>query len=174
MLFVGNIGIQKGVHYLLEAWSSLNLKNSELVFIGQIQDEIKPILSKYEGKYIWRGHVKHEELYKEYSNASVFILPSLQEGSALVTYEAMACGIPLIVSENTGSIVRDGFDGFIIPIRDVDAIKEKIIWFFEHPDEMKIMGTNARGYVQNFTWERYADEVIKVYRELLFTQEINR
>ncbi|MBR9979119.1 MAG: glycosyltransferase family 4 protein [Bacteroidetes bacterium] len=167
VLFVGNIGIQKGVHYLLEAWDRLGLKDAELVFIGSVEQGIRPLLAKHEGKIILRGHVAHEQLQEEYARASVFILPSLQEGSALVTYEAMACGLPLLVSTNTGSVAVDGEHGFIIPIRDSDAITEKLSWMYSHREEIRAMGLRAAEYIQDFTWERYADTVVGVYRTLL-------
>jgi glycosyltransferase involved in cell wall biosynthesis len=167
VLFVGNIGVQKGVHYLLEAWKQLALPNAELVFIGSVEPGMQAMLDKYKGLYTLTGHVPHEALRAWYGNASVFILPSLQEGSALVTYEAMACGLPSIVSVNTGSIVRDGIDGYVIPIRDVDAIKEKLLLLYDDPRRCIDMGNNAMTFVQDFTWERYAKNVIAVYRRLL-------
>jgi glycosyltransferase involved in cell wall biosynthesis len=167
VLFVGNIGVQKGVHYLLEAWAKLNLKNAELVFIGTVEDGIKPLLGKYEGRFTLRGHVPHDKLQTEYAQASVFVLPSLQEGSALVTYEAMACGLPLLVTTNTGSVAVDGQHGFIIPIRDSNAIAEKLSWLHAHQSEARAMGLRASEYIKDFTWDRYARGVIEVYRALL-------
>jgi glycosyltransferase involved in cell wall biosynthesis len=166
VLFVGNIGIQKGVHYLLEAWKALALPQAELLFIGSIERDFVPVLRKYEGLYRYAGHIQHERLAEWYSQASVFVLPSLQEGSALVTYEAMACGLPSIVSENTGSIIRDGEDGFIVPIRDSQAIAEKILHFYRHPEAGKACGSAATERVATFPWTRYAEEVMTVYREL--------
>jgi glycosyltransferase involved in cell wall biosynthesis len=171
VLFVGNIGIQKGVHYLLEAWSRLALPNAELVFIGSVENEIAPMLARYDQNIVLRGHVRHEDLRREYSQASVFVLPSLQEGSALVTYEAMACGLPLIVSENTGSIVRDGEHGYIVPIRSSEAIIEKLRYLYDHPREAEAMGAHAHEYVQQFTWSRYAESVLDVYRHVLKQKE---
>jgi glycosyltransferase involved in cell wall biosynthesis len=167
VLFVGNIGIQKGVHYLLEAWSRLGLQNAELVFIGTVDEGIKPLLAKYEGQFVLRGHVPHDRLTEEYAQASVFVLPSLQEGSALVTYEAMACGLPLLVSTNTGSVAIDGAHGFIVPIRSSEIIAEKLSWLHAHQDEARAMGQRASEYIQDFTWDRYARNVIEVYRSLL-------
>ncbi|MBE0645282.1 MAG: glycosyltransferase family 4 protein [Bacteroidetes bacterium] len=167
VLFVGNIGIQKGVHYLLEAWSRLGLKNAELVFIGAIEAGIRPLLAKYEGQFTLRGHVAHDRLQEEYANASVFVLPSLQEGSALVSYEAMACGLPLLISTNTGSVALDGEHGFVIPIRSSDAIAEKLAWMHAHQEDARAMGLRASEYIQDFTWDRYARSVIDVYRSLL-------
>jgi len=167
VLFVGNIGIQKGVHYLLDAWERLALPNAELVFIGKVEDGMRPLLEKHAAHITLHGHVKHEQLHREYARASVLALPSLQEGSALVTYEAMACALPLLVSENTGSVARDGEHGFVIPIRSADAIAERLQWFHDHPEEAAQMGRAGEEYIQEFTWDRYARRVIDVYRELL-------
>jgi glycosyltransferase involved in cell wall biosynthesis len=170
-LFVGNIGIQKGVHYLLEAWKKLRIPNSELVFIGQIEEGMESVMKKYDGLFTYKGHVKHEDLYKEYGQASVFVLPSLQEGSALVTYEAMACGLPSIVTTNTGSVIRNGVDGYIIPIRDEEAIMEKLQYMFEHEEALASMGNSALNYVQEFTWEAYTNRIVDTYRSLLAAGE---
>jgi glycosyltransferase involved in cell wall biosynthesis len=167
VLFVGNIGVQKGVHYLLEAWSRLNLKNAELVFIGTVEEGIRPLLAKYEGQFTLRGHVAHEKLQEEYARASLFVLPSLQEGSALVTYEAMACGLPLLVTTNTGSVAIDGEHGFIVPIRSSEILAEKLAYLHAHQGEAREMGARAAAYIRDFTWERYALGVIDVYRSLL-------
>ncbi len=166
LLFVGNIGIQKGVHYLLDVWKQLALRDAELVLIGRIEGGMEQVLKKYEGWFTYRGHVPHEELYREYSNVSVFVLPSLQEGSALVTYEAMACGLPCIVSENTGSIVRDGIDGIVIPIRSAERLKEAILRLRDQPEEAERMGRSGAEHVRGFTWSAYAGKVIALYESL--------
>jgi glycosyltransferase involved in cell wall biosynthesis len=173
LLFVGNIGIQKGVHYLLQAWKALKLPNAELVLAGTIEREMRPMLDSFKGSFTYLGHVRHEELPAVYGAASAFVLPSLQEGSALVTYEAMACGLPCIVSENTGSIIRDGIDGFVLPIRDVHALAEKILWCYEHRNEADAVGEAALRTVQEFTWERYAARVVAMYRTLLTPGTVN-
>ncbi len=167
VIFVGNIGIQKGVHYLLDAWKRLGSARGELVLVGSVEADARAILARHEGCFRLAGHVPQEKLSRLYSDASVFVLPSLQEGSALVTYEAMACGLPLIVTENTGSVARDGRDGFIVPVRDPDAIAEKLLRLRDNPDEARTMGDEAMKHVRNFTWERYADTVTDAYRSVL-------
>jgi len=167
VLFIGNIGIQKGVHYLLEAWKQLKLKNAELRLVGRIERDMEAVLTDYRGLFSHKSYVPHEQIQREFHRASVFVLPSLQEGSALVTYEAMACGLPSIVSENTGSVLRDGQDGFVIPIRDVEALKVKLLYLYENPEVGKEMGKSAEHYVRQFTWERYTDGVVAVYKNLL-------
>jgi glycosyltransferase involved in cell wall biosynthesis len=84
--------------------------------------------------------------------------------------QAMACGLPVITTTNTGGAdaVRDGRGGFIIPIRDVAALKEKILYFYENPEERRRMGEAARERVQTgFTWADYGDQVIAGYRRVL-------
>ena len=83
-----------------------------------------------------------------------------------MTYEAMASGLPLIVTTNTGSVARDGVDGFVIPIRDADALAEKIQFFYENEEARRTMGAAAREYVQQFTWERYSEQVVAAYRRM--------
>jgi glycosyltransferase involved in cell wall biosynthesis len=170
IIFVGSLSIRKGVYYLLKAYKELNLKNSELLLVGPIWDEIKPILNKFDGFYKAIGPVPQKELYKYYSNSSVFVLPSIEEGLAMVQLQAMACGLPVICTTNTGGeyVVRDGIDGFIIPIRDVEKLKEKILYLYENPEICKQMGQNAKERAKSgFSWEDYGNKIYENYQKIL-------
>jgi glycosyltransferase involved in cell wall biosynthesis len=170
IIFVGSLSIRKGVYYLLKAYNELNLKNSELLFVGPIWDEIKPILNKFDGFYKAIGPVPQKELYKYYSNSSVFVLPSIEDGFGMVINQAMSCGLPVILTENTGGydIVRDGIDGFIIPIRDVEKLKEKILYLYENPEICKQMGQNAKERAKSgFSWEDYGNKIYENYQKIL-------
>jgi glycosyltransferase involved in cell wall biosynthesis len=88
----------------------------------------------------------------------------------MVQVQAMACGLPVICTTNTGGadLVRDGRDGFILPIRDVTAIKEKILYCYEHPEACKVMGESARLRVKaGFSWSDYGNKMIAAYRKIL-------
>lgn len=170
LIFAGGIGLRKGVPYLLRAFSELKLPQSELLFLGNPSEDIAPILREYEGKFRWGGSVPQAELYKYYSQSSVFILPSIEEGLGMVQLQAMACGLPVIVTTNTGAedVVRDGKDGFIIPIRDVEAIKEKILYFYKNPEERERMGRSAKERVSSgFTWKDYGEKIFHAYEHIL-------
>ena len=97
----------------------------------------------------------------------MFVLPSIVEGSAKTTYEAMAAGLPVVTTLNAGSVVRDGVDGFIVPIRDQDALKRRLLFLYENRDEARAMGEAARKRVREFSWETYESRLIDVYRELM-------
>ncbi len=170
VVFVGGMTLRKGVHYLLQAFSELNLTNSELLLIGSINDEIKPFFKKYEGKYKWIGHIPQGELYKHYSQGSVFVLNSIEDGFGMVIIQAMACGLPVIATTNTGGqdIIRDGQEGFIIPIADVAALKDKLLYFYQRPELCREMGQTAKKRVSyGFTWDDYGEKIIKAYKRML-------
>jgi len=170
VVFVGGMSLRKGVHYLLQAFSELNLPNSELMLIGAFNEEIKPFFKKYEGKYKWLGHIPQKELRRYYSQGSVFVLNSIEDGFGMVIIQAMACGLPVIATENTGGpdIVRDGIDGFVIPIRDIEKLKEKLLYLYENPEICRKMGESAKERVsRGFTWDDYGDKIIKLYADIL-------
>ncbi len=172
IIFAGGATLRKGYHYLLQAFFELNLPNAEVWHLGRVNNEIKPFLDKYKtDKWILKGHIPQKELYKYYSQGSVFILPSLEEGLAMVQAQAMACGLPLICTTNTGGedfITKNGEEGFIIPIRDVEALKEKILCLYENQDICKEMGQKAKRRVSSgFTWDDYGDKMVKKYKKIL-------
>ncbi len=98
--------------------------------------------------------------------ADVFYLPSLCEGSATACYEALAAGLPVICTENTGSVVRHGIDGYIVPIRDVDETVEILRWFSDSPTTLFRMSENARERASDFTVLRYGERLVKALSQL--------
>ena len=171
IIHCANLSLRKGVPYLLQAFSELRLKDAELWLIGSITDEVKPFLRQFAASnIILKGQFPETELYKYMSQGSVFCLASIEEGLAMVQPMAMACGLPVICTTNTGGadLVREGRDGFILPIRDVDAIKEKILYFYEHPEAGRNMGESALRRVQaGFSWSDYGHKIIVAYQNLL-------
>jgi len=166
-IFVGSIQLRKGIQYLLEAWADLKLKNAELIIIGRVWPDARKIVSEYKGNPSIKFIGFNSSPQKYLKESDIFISPSLEEGSALTCYEAMASGLPIIATYNTGSIARDKKDGFVIPIRDTSILKEKIKYFYNNPKKVIEMGKNAKDYVQNFTWEDYGKRLVKSYNIIL-------
>lgn len=170
-LFVGRISPRKGVHYLLKAWHELQLPEAELLFVGTNLFP-KDWLNPYADVFKHVPSVPHQLLNQYYSLGSVLVFPSLVEGFGLVLLEAMACGIPVITTPNTAGpdIITDGAEGFIVPIRDVEALKEKIVWCYEHPQELAEMGHAARRKAEQLTWDLYRERLVNrvqaVYAQL--------
>lgn len=166
----GSLSLRKGVHYLLRAFWELKLPDAELWLIGRPDPEIRPFLARYRSdSIILRGYFPRHELARELARASVFCLASVEEGLAMVILEAMACGLPAIVSENTGGgdVVESGREGWVVPIRDVEALKDRLRWCYEHRDEAAQMGARARQKVlERFTWGHYGAAIYAQYQRV--------
>lgn len=166
VIFVGQLLVRKGLKYLLEAWDRLALPNAELLLVGQMMDEVRTLLEPR----VNRGSIRHVGFVPDpvtaYQSASVFVFPSVDEGSAKVTYEAMACGLPVVVTPNSGSLASNNEDGFIVPIRNVDVLMEKILFLYENPEIAREMGKAARKHIESYTWQDYRFSLIDKYRHI--------
>jgi starch synthase len=166
VLFVGQLSQRKGIKYLLEAVRQLAAPDLELRLVGGIVGSGLG-LARYRDRFTHVRNVPHYELHQHFQQADVFVYPSLHEGSAIAIYEALAAGLPVITTLNSGSVVRDGVEGFIVPIRDVNALKEKILLLREDIDLREQMGRNARKRSEEFTWAAYRQRIAKALYDLL-------
>jgi Glycosyl transferases group 1/Glycosyltransferase Family 4 len=159
----GTTGILKGLPYLLQAWSELDLKKAKLQVCGEMGPEAKKLIREYAGKVNnveFTGYVSNPEEY--YRNSSVFVLPSLAEGLPRAVLEAMACGRPVITTPILKPVVRDGIDGVYVPMRDVQALKQKMLYFYERRQEAARMGANASARARLFTWQRFSRQAAEI------------
>jgi glycosyltransferase involved in cell wall biosynthesis len=178
VIHCGGINLRKGLHYLLQAFYELNLPDAELWLVGTVDPEIEPFLAKYQSdRIILKGKHPQNQLRWFYSQCSVFCLASIEEGLAMVQPQAMACGLPIIHTTNTGGedIVRDGIDGFCLPIRNVEVLKEKILFFYENPQKCDEMGQNAFQQAQkSLSWDDYGKKVISAYKAILSLEPVSK
>jgi len=167
-LFAGTLCVRKGVHYLLKAWQQLKFKNSELLLVGA---KTLPVdwLKQYRSIIKHIPSVPHQLLSDYYTSADVVVFPSLLEGYGLVILEAMACGIPVITTPHTAGpdVIEDGVDGFIIPIRDVDALKDKLQWCKNNRKKLKDMGYAARKKAETMQWSIYREKLASSVKDIL-------
>ena len=167
LCFVGALIKRKGVHHLLEAWHRLNLQNAELVLVGTLHDEMKPYVEKFATpsvKILGFSPSVQEELKR----SSAFVFPSECEGSAKVTYEAAACGLPQISTRESGDVVVHGHNGLIVPPNAPDELAAAIGHFYNHRDELRPMGLRGRERVlQLFTWDHYRQRMLNAYRHAI-------
>jgi len=171
IISVGSVSVRKGNIYLLKAFSDLNLKKSELIFVGPIDYEmnkiIRPYLNNLKIKFL--GRKPQQDLRKFYINSSIFVINSIEEGLAMVQAQAMACGLPIIATTNSGGedIIDNNKNGFICNIRDVEQLKKKILFFYENKKEHAKFCISAENKSKSFlSWQNYGRKIIKKYKSI--------
>jgi glycosyltransferase involved in cell wall biosynthesis len=158
VLTVGAVGLRKGSPYVLDAARRLrNVATFRMVGGAKISERARRDLDDV---LELRGIVPRAAMATEYEWADVFLLPSLCEGSATAVYEALAAGLPVITTENTGSIVRHGVEGYIVPIRDGEAIASVLGHLAKDADLLLQMGANARARAAEFTVACYGRRLL--------------
>ncbi len=168
ILCAGSVGVRKGQVYLFEALAGLGRQRPECMLIGRVEPAFRAVFERYRHLVRHVESVPHARMPAHYAQASCFVFPSLDEGMAYVILEAMACGLPVVTTAHAGvsGIVRDGREGFIVPVRDSGALREKIDFFLNHPQECSRMGEAARERAQEFGWERYGERLARILATL--------
>ena len=169
---MGNCSVRKGIFYLMKSFVGLNLRNSELLIVGNIDKDIKHIMDLYlknkNIKYIKAQ--KQNELYKLYNRSNLFVTCSVEEGLSMVQLQAMSCGLPVICTSNSGGdeIIDNSIEGFILPIRDTVALKKKITLLYKDKNLCQKMGQKAKvKTINHYSWENYGKNVIQNYQKLI-------
>jgi glycosyltransferase involved in cell wall biosynthesis len=158
VLFCGTVGLRKGIPYLFQAAKRLG-RRFNLRVIGP--STLTETAAREVRRFVdWPGSVPRSLVGNNYDWADVFVLPSICEGSATVCYEALARGLPVITTPNAGSIVREGMDGFIVPVRDADSIADRLQYLHENRDRLEEMSSQALLRAREFTVQRYGDRLV--------------
>jgi glycosyltransferase involved in cell wall biosynthesis len=167
VLFVGALSIRKGARYLFQAFRELPHRKKELVIVGKVLDEVRPLAAEFRDLDVkFMGVVPNTKLRHLYSSSHAFVLPSVEEGLAMVMAEALACGCPVIASVNTGAadLFSCGQEGFIVPARDSRAIRDCLTRLVDEPELRERMSAAAIERVKTLGgWSAYGD----AYADLL-------
>ncbi len=187
ILFVGRIQPIKGIDTLLRALSIVRQREPELgsnlcVSIigghtdvpGQESAELDRLKALREELEIddlvtFLGSKDQDTLVDYYSAASMVVVPSHHESFGMVALEAMACGTPVIASDVGGLSysISDGYNGYLVPDRDPEALAYKMILLLKHPALREQLGDQARHWAGRFSWENIAGEILEVYEQAL-------
>ena len=165
VLFVGQQSVRKGLHYLIDGFKKFKHPNKKLHIVGsETKDKFffRDLIKKNDNNNIFvYGHIDHKDLNKFFNKANVFVLPSLEEGLAIVTLQASAAGCPLIVSENTGAMeyVNSNKCGYVIPIRDSQAITDKLTLLADNNNLLNELSNNSLRFSNNYTWTDYVSKL---------------
>ena len=174
ILFVGAIGFQKGVPHLLEAVRSLRAGGMKLrlKLIGRFESDFEEWLKSSPLRSEIDEHIPfiaNHEIARHFLDAQIFCLPSIQEGLALVIAEAMACGLPVVATENTGGrdFIEDGVSGLIVEPGNPSSLASSIASLLDDSAAALAMGTKAAKASKSFGWDSYGEAIIQTYEGIL-------
>lgn len=170
VLYVGRVDSTKGITDLLDAWTRVKAPNKRLTVIGGIRPEMPRVLAQLPTENVrFLGTVPQVELKEYMSRSHCMVMPSLDEGMALVQGQALACGCPVIGTTASGAedLVTDGQDGFVVPVRDPQALANKMQMLADDRDLQRRMSESALYKVKAFGgWRTYGDKWEALLREL--------
>lgn len=146
LLYVGQLNFRKGIRYAVEAFRRLKHPRKEFILVGpSTKTTGLEGMSLPDGVKL-TGILKGEELANAYASATAFVLPTIEEGMALVLGEAMASGLPIVTTTHSGGedLISDGVEGYITPPADAEALLQAFEKLASDPERTKAMGRAAR------------------------------
>ena len=173
VLFTGSFSLLKGAEYLLESWRILTERGVKVHYdvVGAVSAP-KAMLEHFnaeaQGSITFHGPVPQDDLKAFLAESDIYLFPSLADGCAQSGMEALTAGLPVVATYQSGLPITDGETGCVVSMKDAEAIADKIEWLIAHPEERERLGRNAAKMMrENYTWERYAENVKGIYEELL-------
>lgn len=169
-IYTGALSIRKGIHLLLEAFQQFPVPGTELWLVGNADEDFKPILKRYPQAGVrFFPAVPQHELPLYYNQCDAFVIASIEEGLATVQLQAMACGLPLLCTTNTGGadLLTEGEEGLVVPAGNIAALREKMLQLASSPAECRNMGYKAVKKVTNgYSWKDCGERAIEKYKSL--------
>ena len=167
-VYLGQVSEHKGIAWLFEAFSDIEPMRARLVCIGAVNLP-DSITSKLPSNIELRGMVQHDEVSELLLSADAMLFPSLGDGFPLSIMEGFASGLPVVCTENTGAAdcVVEGENGFVVPVQNVDALRDRIEWFLANKAEIPRMAKAARDGVASYTWDAYYENAANAVEKLV-------
>ena len=166
----GEISIRKGSHLLIEAFNNLKLPNTELLFVGKLEKGINSFLNGIKNSNIFfLGNKNELELNNIYNSSDLFILNSFEDGFGMVIPQAMACGLPVITTFNTGAseIIENNKNGFVIKAGDTNSLEKKIKKiYFDKKLRYKMSKYSIKKVKKFYSWETYNNNIYNFYKKI--------
>ncbi len=166
ILYVGQVSWWKGLSFLLDVYEQVDIPNAKLTVIGLLHPEWREYFDRRMAKvtrpFDYREKIPHAQMREQLDAADVLVFPSLVGGAGLVTYEAMAAGVPVITTDGD-VVIRDGEDGLVAPYGDIDAWTTALTLLARDRDLRSFLGRAGAERVKAFTWEAYRRGVRDAY-----------
>lgn len=162
----------KGLYYLLEAWGMNNF-DAKLIIGGYIHPLVAEKIVKFNNNVTFVPYIKYDNLNEFFSKGDVTIVPSLFDDHPATIIESLYFGLPVITTDKCGSssLIKDGYNGFVIPPKNSDEIANKILWFIENKNNLQIMKENAKNSIKVYNVEKqindYFEYINNIYQSNL-------
>jgi starch synthase len=168
VLYVGRITPAKGLDHLLQAWQQLDHPQAQLWLVGSC-DYPQAWLNQLPASVRWCGSVPQAELQRFFAQAQLFVMPSLLEGYNMAALEAMAAGLPVLITDQCGvkDVVTHGLNGWVVPAADPPALAAVLQQALADPQACQRMGAAAYDQTRLYTWASYRSTIAAVLEELL-------
>ncbi len=170
ILYVGRLVPKKGLEYLIEAMAELEAPLT-VVGEGSERDKLEKLAAELGANVTFVGEVAPDEVDKYYRSAGIFVLPSVEgEGMPNVVLEAMSWGLPVVATNSGGlpTMIDDGRTGYVVPMRNSDALEDRIRTLLDDDEKRETMGDAARMYVRdNHSWEWLVNELEMTYARVV-------
>jgi glycosyltransferase involved in cell wall biosynthesis len=170
VLYVGSLGQRKGLSYALDAVHALGSQVS-LTLIGRITaPQCRPLIAALD-QHHWIETLPHPQILEQMRQHDVLVLPSLFEGYALVISEALSQGLPVLTTPNSGAMgtIRDGVEGFIVPIRSSQAIAERLLQLAHNREQLVAMRLACLHRAAELSWACYEQGLREAVGQVLST-----
>ena len=159
---------RKGIRFLIEAIGKLKDRDVKLILVGEgnQEEELKKLAvdSRISDRVDFKGYMDHDSIADLYRTSDVFVLPSLNEGMSNALLEAMASGLPVIVTDTGGTSELIDGNGVVVPMSDSNAIAEAIREFMDNPDTRK-MEMRSREIAEQMGWGSVGGAYLRLYEE---------
>ena len=166
VLFAGSMTQRKGLADLFAAVQLLGRSDVELIVLGS---PVAPLEFYYAQNVPFRYEAPrpHAQVLQLMRSCDILALPSLVEGRALVQQEAMACGLPLLVTPNAGGqdLIVEGETGWLVPVRSPEAIAQKLAYLADNRALLPLMRRHARAKAAQYTWGAYGQTIVESLQE---------
>lgn len=167
---VGTVGVRKGSAMLIQACAELG-DRVELTLVGPVEPDFGAVLSRLPiDDVVMAGPLSRDSVHQAYAGADIFCLPSVEEGFGMAVLEAMATGLPIVISDQVGAadVVEEGETGFVVPVFDQDALTNALRQLVDDSIQRREMGEKASAAVQKVSnWNDYTDRTITKFRALV-------
>ncbi len=162
-LFAGTVGVHKGAHYLLECWDRVYRPGRAVLQMAGSWALPAEVKAGTMAGVRCMGSIPREQLFELYRRASVLVLPSLCDGFGMVIAEALAHGLPVITTTNTGAVdlIEHGRNGWIVAPRDIEGLAQAMTWCMDHPWELRQMREEAQATAARWQWSDYRKKLVR-------------